>query len=468
MQQYSPFDKPFHELRPHDLAVLRSVSEGWYVDYKRDLINAGAMAKAVSAFANTYGGWLFLGVREHSKDDPVAGDFPGLCEREVDVAQQRLRQSAADHLNPTPFFQVRVLRGPCVEIGLDDEASVVVVEVPQSQIAPHIHKDGRIYRRVADGSEPKPETDRFLLDQLSRRAEPIRKMTREWVERDPEFSEAEGELPYVRLLFCVDPWRQGETILDSPLAQIRDIMSGDQEAGLPSVPFDTVYPMAGGVVARQVNNNNPHNYTMTWRMGRDLRCEIVLPLPFYATDSLDELRIELEGYQHAELFMDILRRQGHVQPRVADLNFLMNTLIGGVSQYRRLLDLAGEKRQLYVKARVINAWRIVPFIDAETILNEFRQHGLPMIMDSTVTVPEGYEPDSFAMIGEDRPEDIDSKYAAVQAVLAFESIATAFGIPAVEGANRRQQIGTRYSEFFATGARATNVQHNRNERRSEW
>ena len=463
MPKYSPFDIPITDLQPADLAILTSVSEGWYVDYKRELINAGAMAKAVSAFANTYGGWLFLGVSERSKDDPVAGEFPGLSNRDVDVAQQRLRQSAAEHVNPTPFFQTEVLRGPCVEIGLAEGASVVVVEIPQSQTAPHIHKDGRIYRRVADGSEPKPETDRFLLDQLWHRAEPIRKMTREWIEQDPEFSEVEDEKPYLRLLLCVDPWRQQETTLDKPLSQIREIMNGQED--ISSVPFDTVYAIPGGFIARQVRNNDPHNYTMTWIMRLDLRCEIVLPLPLYAPDSLDELCVDLDGYQHLELYMEILKKQGHVEPRVADLNFLMSALLGTVSQYRRLLDLAGVKRQFHAKARVLNAWRIVPFIDAETILNGFLEHGLPMIMDSTVTVPEGYAPDSFKIIYEASAEHKDHMYAAIQAVLVFEAIATAFGIPTVEGTNMRQEMGTRYSELLATGARAMRVQQNRNKRR---
>ena len=461
MPKYSPFDKLITDLQPADLAILTSVSEGWYVDYKRELINAGAMAKAVSAFANTYGGWLFLGVSERSKDDPVAGEFPGLSNRDVDVAQQRLRQSAAEHVNPTPFFQTEVLRGPCVEIGLAEGASVVVVEIPQSQTAPHIHKDGRIYRRVADGSEPKPETDRFLLDQLWHRAEPIRKMTREWIEQDPEFSEAEDEKPYLRLLLCVDPWRQREITLDKPLSLIREIMN------LHSVPFDTVYTTAGGFIARQVKNNNPNDYTMTWRVRRSMRCEIVLPLPLYSPHALDDLSLELDGYQHTKHFVEILREQGYSEPRVADLNFVMNTLIGVVAQYRGLLHLAGAKRQFHVKARVLNAWRVVPFIDAETILREFDQHGMPMIMDDTVTVPEGYDPDSFEIISEEDSEQEEHMYAAVQAASVFESIATAFGIPAVEGTNRSQEIRTRYFEFLATGARAMTVQQNRNKRHSE-
>ena len=464
MPKYSPFDRPITDLHPADLAILTSVSEGWYVDYKRDLIGAGAMAKAVSAFANTYGGWLFLGVRERSKDDPVAGEFPGLSNKDVDVAQQRLRQSAAEHVNPTLFFQTKVLRGPCVEIGLAEGASVVVVEIPQSQTATHIHRDGRIYMRVADSSEPKHETDRFLLDQLWRRAEPIRKMTREWIEQDPEFSEAEDEKPYLRLLLCVDPWRQPEATLDKPLSEIRAIMNG-QEPNLPSsVPFDTVYTTAGGFIARQVRNNDPHNYTLTWRMRRDLRCEMVVPLPFYEPGSLDDLRFELDGYQHQERFMEILEKHGHRQPRVADLNLVVNALIGTVSQYGRLLRLAGSKRQFHVKARVLNAWRIVPFIDAEIILHEFDQHEVPMIMDSTVTVPDGYEPDSFVVIEEDDTGNREGMDAAVQAFSVFQLVAIAFGFSAVDRTDSPEDRTTRCAELLATGARAMKVQQNRSQR----
>ena len=267
----------------------------------------------MSAFANTYGGWLFIGVRELSKDDPVADEFPGLSDREVDVALQRLRKSGADHVNPTPFFRTTVVRGPCGEIGLNSGQSVVVVETPQSHTAPHIHKDGRIYRRVADGSEPKPETDRFLLDQLWRRAEPIREKTQEWVEQDPEFSKAEAKTPYLRLLLCVDPWRQRQITLDTSLSQIRATMN-DIEPNIPSIPFDTVYTTPGGFIARQVRNNDPRHYTMTWIIRRDLQCEIAIPLPLYVPSLIDDLFTELDGYQWPEVYMEVLRKQGHVEP----------------------------------------------------------------------------------------------------------------------------------------------------------
>lgn len=267
---YSPFDKTLHDLQPSDLTLLRNVHEGWYVEYKREVVNANALAKYLSAFANTYGGWLFLGVKEQSKDNPVADEFLGISEEDVDSTLQSLRHSAADHLSPAPFFETTVLRGPCAENGLAEDKAIIAVEIPQSHTAPHVHKDGRIYRRVADGSEPKPETDRFVLDQLWRRAEPIREMTREWVERDPEFSKGEEKMPYVRVLLCVDPWCQRDPWLGAPLSEIRRILTSHAIAGMPSVPFDTVYTTAGGIIARQLKGNDPHNYVSAWRMRRDL------------------------------------------------------------------------------------------------------------------------------------------------------------------------------------------------------
>lgn len=475
MQTYSPFDKAINDLQPSDLSYLKTVCEGWYVEYKSALIDAGSLAKAISAFANTYGGWLFLGVKEQGKNNSVAGEFPGIPEKELDGALQRLRHSAAEHLNPTPYFETRVLRGPCVEIGLAEGASVVAIKIPQSHTAPHVHKDGRIYRRVADGSEPKPETDRFVLDQLWRRAEPIRKMTRKWIERDPEFSQAEEKSPYLRLLLCVDPWCQRAPWLSAPFHQIRSILTSIDEA-ISSITFDTVHTTAEGLIARQIKGNDPHNYTLTWRMRRDMSCDIVMPLPLYAHNDLDLLICDLNGYDHSASFIKILKEEGHAQPRIVDLNFMMGLLISTVSKYQRLLQLANAKEEFYFKARVLNAWRILPFIDVETVLGEFKANGLPMIMDSTVTVPIGDTPGSFARIPEQETKGSEYNEKAtsiVQAFLMFTQIASAFGVPLLAQDETKADDTMKwpwmipYSELTATGVRAMTVQRNRNKRSPE-
>ena len=409
MQKYSPFDKTIQDLQSTDLAILRNVHEGWYVEYKRKEVSAKALAKSFSAFANTYGGWLFIGVQEKSEDNTVAGEFPGILEEDVDGVLQRLRHAAADHLNPTPFFETKVLRGPCSKVELDEGRAIIAVEIPQSHNTPHIHRDGRIYRRVADGSEPKPETDRFILDQLWRRAEPLRERIREWIERDPEFSKGEEEYPYVRVLLCLDPWRQHTAWLDARLPEIRHILANPPNS-LWSVPFNTVYTSPEGFIARQLKENDPHNFRLTWRIQHDLSCEIVMPLPLYAPSSPDELIKYLPGYDNASRFISILKGHEYHRPRIADLNLLMPILTGVVSTYRCLLKLADTEGKFYFKGRVLNAWRVVPFIDIEAIISEFEEHGLPMMMERTVNIPPGDNPDSFSLIYLQELEAKKNKY----------------------------------------------------------
>lgn len=468
MSEYSPFDKHLKDLAPGDLRILREVHEGWYVEYKSQPMNARAFAKAVSAFANTYGGWLFIGIEEKSKDESVAHNFPGIAEVDVDSVLQRFQQAVADHLNPVPFFEICMLRGPCREIGLTNGHSIVVVNTPSSHTAPHIHSDGRIYRRVADGSEPKPETDRYLLDQLWRRGDSIREATRKWVEGDPEFSQAEEHNPYIRLLLCVDPWRQRVPWLDVWHEEIRNILINTEE-NAPSVAFDVVHTTAEGIMARQVGGNDPHAFGLTWRMQRDMLCEVVFPIRLYRLASLTDLSkllIELDGYAHGEDFLDILKNQKHIHAKIADLNFLMNLLVASISKYRRFLDMANLEKEFYFKSRLLNVWRVSPFVDEETILGEFQKFGIPVISDNVITMPIGSEPETFTRVEEYKSDDLSCKEfirSRVQATVIFVRIAAAFGIPMlIQKEDGMKMVNP--TDLEAAGGRATIVQENRTKR----
>ena len=468
---YSPFDKVHKDLQPSDLLILKTVPEGWYIEYKSEVPNPRAIAKALCAFANTYGGWLFLGVEERSKEDPVAGSFPGLPDEDIDGILQRIRNASFEHINPPPHFVTKLLRGPCTEIGLLQTRSILAVEIPQSHTTPHVHKDGRIYRRVADGSAPKPETDRFLLDQLWRRGDSIRKLTRKWVERDPEFSKAEAEVPFLRLLLCVDPWCQRDPWLNATLSEIKSIFT-TMEYGIPSITFDAVYTMTDYIVARHVQENDFHNYVLTWRIRRDLSCDVVLPLPLVVPSSPDELFNEWNGYEHVAEFVDILRSRHYESPKIVDLNYVTNVITDIVWKYRRLLNLADADTNFFFKARILNAWRVVPFIDIEEVLVDFRQGGLPMVIDETVSVPMGNDPESFVHVSEQdtRITDYsDLTSSVIQSYIMFARIATAFGVACVTiGRKDEQEEDVRmipYDKLKATGDRAMVVQRNRNRNR---
>lgn len=460
---YTPFDKDLHEIVPEDLASLRGVSEGWYVEYKREVPNATSIAKSISAFSNTYGGWLFYGVEECSKEDPVAGDFPGIKAEDVAPALQRMRQAVAMQLNPSPHFESKVFWGPCASIGLSEGRAVICARVPWSPYAPHVHKNGVIYRRVADGSEPRPESERAALDQLWRRADDLRKRYKEWVEHAPELSEAEDNQPYVRLLLVADLWRDRDAWLDASIEEIRAIMS--QPTGLVgSVPFDCVHTSSEGFLARHLMDNDPQNLGLTWRIRLNLDSEILFPLPFYRIDNPDLLEYEMYGYEGISRFAATLEKRSYSSARIVDLNWLFNLLIGIVETQRRLLAKASWTHGYFFKVQLLNFWRTTPFVDIPVVLDSFDAHGVPMCLDEKVTIPRGTGPDTFLEIS--NQDDINDEAARVycQSMIMFAPIARAFGVPAWLDEGPGAEGLSYLHALHEAGRRAMDVQRLRNER----
>ena len=468
---YSPFDKPIGELDTSDLAALKSVNEGWYVEYKRECPTASHLGKTISSFANTYGGWLFLGVEELSKQDNCAGAFPGIANADLEAVQQRIRQGASQHVTPTPYFEMAVLSGPCVEIGLAEDKSVVVVEVDHSNSAPHVHKDARIYRRAGDSSEPRPETDRHLLEQLWQRSKEVRRTLRQWTRRDPEFSKGEAENPYLRLMFCVDPWLQRSHRIDAGFSEVRDILTREESDGI-SLVFDSVSPAPGGALGRQMMGNNPRDFGLTCRLSFDLRCDFFIPIRVFRDVNLDVLGELLHGYVHGDRFIEILRSAGHETPDVMDLNLLIFVLIATVRKYRRLVRLlAGSDQRLFLKARALNLWRVVSFIDVDECITDFDRYGIPVAMNKNVTWPSGDAPDSFFELSDPKLKaslpagpDREAVESAGQGWLLFALLAPMFGCSGltIESESGGDDNGypalVSFEKLYAAGERARNMQ----------
>ena len=459
MKPYSPFDKLIHDLEPSDLAVLQSVNEGWHIEYKKEIPSARVLAKSISSFANTHGGWLFLGIDEDSKENPVAGSFIGVPSSDLEMANSRLRHGVSDYLSNDPNFESKPVHGPCDEIRLAEGSSIVIVHIPESQTTPHVHKDARIYRRVADGSEPKPESDRFILDELWKRGEKVRKKIKTWVKNDPKLASGEKNRPYLRVLLTPDPWIQDLPISDLSDSDIREIIAGKD------VPLDTFYTAGGRFVARQVMNNDPFVYGLSWQIGRDFVSEIIIPLTLYEENEVADLETSLNGYRYQGLLIETLEKYpNRSQPiRVADLNFMAMILIDFVKKYVRLLDLANRPITFSYKIRFLNVWRVVPFVDVESVLDHYRDYGLPVSMDRKRTFPRGYSPESFVLSeplegspSEDRVPGLDQAIG----VLTLASLALA--VPALTHEKDSEVSKSVVAEMYEATIRAKEVQRKRN------
>jgi Putative DNA-binding domain len=468
LNEYNPFEKHLKDLEISDLFALKSVSEGWYVEYKSEVPKAVSIAKSISAFANTYGGWLFYGISEKSKEEAVAGSFCGIARSDMDGCLQMIRQAVANSVNPSPHFDIKVLWGPLKSIGIAKDHGIICVRVPQGYASPYVHKSGLIYRRVGDGSEPKPENDRFILDQLWRRGDEIRADYKNWLERSLEFSKAEEGMPYLRIFLTPDLWRDKGVWADLDTKRVRDILAQpNDDTTIFSTPFDTVYSTNGGFVGRQLSGNNPHNLTATFYLSRNLTSTLVLPLPFISGAHRFVLEDELDGYKHALRYVDSLEQHGHEEPNIIDLNFIFSAMVGLFHIQSRLDKEANRTGPLYIKSQLMNVWRGRPFLDVEQVISYQSTHGIPVCMNREIYAPPGKDPDSFHFIPQLDSLDDPKIGKFWQAMQAFEPLASAMGIETglndAFGTNEERKYI--YPDLIAASLRASEAQRLRNERR---
>src|SRR5688500_3044857 len=102
---FNPFDKPIvSPLTGVDLdhLISQSVSEGYPVEFKRELPSAHKIAKSLASFANTHGGWFIVGVvtSEHN----VAREIRGFDLNAVPDPISVIRDAARVGVDPPPFF----------------------------------------------------------------------------------------------------------------------------------------------------------------------------------------------------------------------------------------------------------------------------------------------------------------------------------------------------------------------------
>lgn len=128
-------NKPWEKLRAKDIVVfLKGLEdETFFFELKQDDIKPEHFIKEVSAFANTYGGYIFLGVGD-SKN--IVG-----CSK---WTEQRIHSVIHDCITPTPNFDVKAFN--------INHCKVFVVKIEEGALPPYITNKGQIFERVSSGS----------------------------------------------------------------------------------------------------------------------------------------------------------------------------------------------------------------------------------------------------------------------------------------------------------------------------
>src|SRR6266480_2656041 len=191
---YNPFGKDFRDVELSDLEKLKSVAEGWYIEYKRERPNGRRIAASVSSFANSRGGVYFIGIESDPRTN-FAVAFDGVTDS-PDV----IRDSVRGNLQPFPFFET-------FTIELEGGKKILMAAIPEGENPPYVHSDVKIYRRQEAASDPIFENDRHAIDMLYWRANEFKEKLEEFRQFDLGFARAEGEVPFLEIFVNTVPFK---------------------------------------------------------------------------------------------------------------------------------------------------------------------------------------------------------------------------------------------------------------------
>jgi hypothetical protein len=427
MNQFNPFKTTIENLVTDDLIALRSVNEGWHVEYKQTLSNAQAIAKSVSAMANSYGGWIFYGIKEESKENSVAGEFVGIHESDVDSSLQTIRQSVANLINPSCHYEVKALYGPCEAISLGNSKAIICIAVPQSIESPHIHNKGVIYRRISDGSEPVPESDRFMIEKMFDRSSKIVKDFKKWIKQDPELSKGEANVPFLRVILVPNLWNMPRPGAELNVDVVKKILN-EKDGRKNHMPYDTVYSSASAIIARQCNADNPIRASLTWKIYNDLASDILIPLSWIEGD-LIYIYQNLAKFDHKAEFVSLLKGTNVTHAKIVNLNYVFNVLMSIIESQRAFQEMFGWPLSFNIKIKLLNVWRTIPFLDVDYFINHIRDNGIPVVLTKKSLSPNGYHPETFRYISHEHQGLPTYASVTLQTMGCFIPIAEAFGLP---------------------------------------
>ena len=140
------------------------IEESFYFEFKDDRVSTRKFIEEVSAFANTFGGYIFLGI---SNSKQIEG-----CTL---WNEQKIHTTIHDSITPTPSFDVKRFTF--------DANVVYVIRIDEGAEPPYITSGGKIYERLSSGSFPINDSSR--LSQIYNKREQLLSKTEQKISIPP-------------------------------------------------------------------------------------------------------------------------------------------------------------------------------------------------------------------------------------------------------------------------------------------
>ena len=130
---YNPFNKTIGDLALDDIntLIINEVAEGYFIGYKKDFPENNNIGQSIASFANTYGGWYFVGIETNEHN--IAKNVCGFDLEKISKPVDKIREIIKTHIDPVPAFFTQI-------IFVDETKAVLIVYIPGEQETPFVSK----------------------------------------------------------------------------------------------------------------------------------------------------------------------------------------------------------------------------------------------------------------------------------------------------------------------------------------
>ena len=384
---FNPFGKEIKSIVKDDLEILKTVCEGWYIEYKENFTDPKKIAKSVASFANAHGGLIFIGIRASDKTN-TATDFLG-SSIELDFIHNSIR----GNVNPFPYYEIE-----CIDIQKDNP--VVIINVPSSDNPPHIHSDGRIYRRQDSSSDPLIENNRSTIDELYKKNEQLQLEKDAFRNIDYGFCKGEDEKPFLCIYINTHPFRR--TMIDDfnrtkMMDLIRNHFNEEFELSLAGhvvvkgkMNFDTIHRDYESITLKNLKGSNLAYHGTTLELDEFYCFKALIPLNYHIFSDYIE-----ENYFKS---IDIIK--------FLDINFLVKITFGILYKYITFLNLLNYNHFLEFTFETQNCYRTSLCGTSDYYKNYIQKYGIPICLKPTQRYPQTPRPIAVKELTQDYGKQI--------------------------------------------------------------
>jgi hypothetical protein len=251
---------------------------------------------------------------------------------------------------------------------LGNNKAILMVFIPQSPEMPHITRDGKIYRRNAEGSDPVPETDRYTIDKMYETGKEIDIYVSNFCRREiiVPINQRQG---WLEMYFIAYPLPQRQIIEIFKLEEIEAMKGFLSQSTNPfgvadmSFAFNSFSSGPNSLIARQVPSPSALEYlTLTFQIFANGNAKVIVPFPY-----VDTTRLSGGPYEKSTSLQKLIAFFGRPTPpcRIVDGWQFFSCCLALIRKYVELLKSVNWQNSFLVRFRLNGTRRHVLYFDSK-------------------------------------------------------------------------------------------------------